>query len=968
MIESTYIDGKPALVAYLTRDLEPADADAAELVKVLFKDGRSMWLVPQADEPAEDAEFKEEQHKRDHGKFSSTGGGGKAEAKPLSKPGEAPIPEGKVRRFHYTSPEAVPSIHEKGIQSAYSTGVANQEPVAVWSTPDFPGYGKPVVEFWDDPAHYERHPYARMGDVPPEQIVATHESWHEHARYIDEDPQLKADTLAGKHDNLLNDTDYGPAIKYIKEHGKPATDKEWDESKVNRGQPENAGEFAKQGEGTTSTEPGKPEAEAKPVKAARPKKQPPPTLPAQVFVSPNTGDLTFHGAAHEMEGKRQAAFREVSDAVDTRLGLSAKKGIDAVAVTADGAENTVMTTYAASADPALIRVAAAIKASVANHKSALVFTPDRNGPHVMANFAMKGDLSQIHDKLLEQGLRDHMLAPTKDGARVYVMAKDQDAVAAIDKVAAAEGAEVKHGHGNGEFIGSDIEGTDEEQRADAQRVFADIIQKAGGAGPLGGRPIDVWGDASSHWRSETEGAPLVGSQGHAGLISSRRPHAAGSLEGDRYRQIGLAAEKENPELFEAHTDLFKDRVNYPNLRALETQGKSPDQIAEAFKAHVKANLRFLYHAAPQEMRERAHQWYEGAHGLAAAAAKKYNLPVTSTAGVYAALSPQKLWDMNVYLGDAVIDIYQTKQDHKWDDKMSETTSRIWTPKKPPTTKQAIANAERKAHIVGLMRGQSLADLDKLPEPDRITAQAMWIRTYDEAHSDRHFNRLAPDGESMGLYRKKKTPKQAKAGQQGDPAKAAWQSTPAIINALRSLESSGKRNIISEAMGAQHKVRSFYNNILDPHSKNEDVTMDTHAIGAALLRPLSGADFPVMHSLATSPATGEKAREIGYKKPREDSQLGINGTYAIYADAYRELAHELSAELKRKIEPRELQSVTWEAKRSMFDSTTTDKQLRDTQSAWSDYHNGYISLASTQKRILEIAGGFKKLEDIHDAGD
>jgi hypothetical protein len=44
------------------------------------------------------------------------------------------------------------------------------------------------------------------------------------------------------------------------------------------------------------------------------------------------------------------------------------------------------------------------------------------------------------------------------------------------------------------------------------------------------------------------------------------------------------------------------------------------------------------------------------------------------------------------------------------------------------------------------------------------------------------------------------------------------------------------------------VRNFYNNIVAPHSGPGDVTVDTHAIAAALLRPLSGDAKDVTNGL------------------------------------------------------------------------------------------------------------------------
>lgn len=58
MIERQKIDGRDASVAYLTADLNPAEKDTAELIKVTFEDDlSSLWLTPQ---PSDDAEEQKE--------------------------------------------------------------------------------------------------------------------------------------------------------------------------------------------------------------------------------------------------------------------------------------------------------------------------------------------------------------------------------------------------------------------------------------------------------------------------------------------------------------------------------------------------------------------------------------------------------------------------------------------------------------------------------------------------------------------------------------------------------------------------------------------------------------------------------------------------------------------------------------------------------------------------------------------
>ena len=76
-----------------------------------------------------------------------------------------------------------------------------------------------------------------------------------------------------------------------------------------------------------------------------------------------------------------------------------------------------------------------------------------------------------------------------------------------------------------------------------------------------------------------------------------------------------------------------------------------------------------------------------------------------------------------------------------------------------------------------------------------------------------------------------------------------------------------------------------------------MTVDTHAIAAALLRPLSGSDKDTSIGLGTAPPT--------------NAMTGAKGLYGAYAEAYRRAAAE------RGILPRQMQSITWEAIRGLY---------------------------------------------------
>jgi len=107
------------------------------------------------------------------------------------------------------------------------------------------------------------------------------------------------------------------------------------------------------------------------------------------------------------------------------------------------------------------------------------------------------------------------------------------------------------------------------------------------------------------------------------------------------------------------------------------------------------------------------------------------------------------------------------------------------------------------------------------------------------------------------------------------------------------------------------VRNFYNNILVPNSPNGHVTIDTHAVAAALLRPLSGSSREVLHNFGGDGAASNSAQ-------------GSSGTYGLYVEAYRRAAQE------RGVLTRQMQSITWEAVCGLFTAGFKSQQKTWTQ--------------------------------------
>ena len=138
----------------------------------------------------------------------------------------------------------------------------------------------------------------------------------------------------------------------------------------------------------------------------------------------------------------------------------------------------------------------------------------------------------------------------------------------------------------------------------------------------------------------------------------------------------------------------------------------------------------------------------------------------------------------------------------------------------------------------------------------------------------------------------------------------------------------------------HKVRSFYNNILSPMSDQGDVTIDTHAVAAAHLRPFSGEHIEVKEN---------------FKQGGKASVTGAVGAYGLYADAYRQAAAEVG------ILPREMQSITWEAVRGLFTPgfKGQEKNQEIIANIWKKYDAGDITIDQARQEIFDEAGGINR---------
>jgi hypothetical protein len=420
-----------------------------------------------------------------------------------------------------------------------------------------------------------------------------------------------------------------------------------------------------------------------------------------------------------------------------------------------------------------------------------------------------------------------------------------------------------------------------------------------------------------------------------GRVGQRKPTGKAEAGHDPSLNLGMdvinKAGADKPEYLQKLADKV---AQYPTMKyAPEGADESfdpeamattdPHKILNNFVKQAADNIEWLHNQVPPDIREMSKNWYDSANKMTKDQAEKYGISHPQAAAVTAVLSPQNPWDNNISLANRVLDVWKNRQNFKWSPEMSKKAASL------------LGQSKNIDDALELIHGKTFAQLKDADPETEAAMKGLWTRIYDEAHNPRTFERWAPDGTTRGIARN--------AG--GSPANASWFSILPISKAISVLED-GSMDNIHEQLGDAHKVRNFYNNIIDPNSKMGDTTVDTHAVGVAHLSPYS--------------LDAQEVKDNFGGSSHKNAKFGLKGTYPLYAEAYKQAADRLG------ILPRQLQSITWEGIRSLFKDKSPELQgaVRD---IWKDHQDGNITIDDARKRIIEAAGGFKPTDWQSDIG-
>jgi hypothetical protein len=424
----------------------------------------------------------------------------------------------------------------------------------------------------------------------------------------------------------------------------------------------------------------------------------------------------------------------------------------------------------------------------------------------------------------------------------------------------------------------------------------------------------------------------------AGMIGQRLPSKITAPAAER--TVDIEAMKASPRsttqskagvktYFDRALDLFKNYSTTP----VQWGALDPHTFSSALVTQMKNNLLWLHDQ--YQWKDRAAHWYDGGHQIVSRQAQRYDLAREASAGTYAALSPQKDWFENVSLGDRVLETVMDPQIRsvKTSPEMQQTFARLT---------QEGGNPEL-AKFFPAIAEKSYDEITALPMDPAKKAflQAAWIRLYDQTYRSPNFHVITPEGEYGPLA----------TNADGTPAVVRWQTLKMIGNAVRMIDSNGRD--AETVLGGKHKVRNFYNNLLNPGDASS-VTIDTHAVAAAHLQPFGGSDLEVAHNFANDPPRDPVTNQrLGPPAPESDV-TGMRGTYAMYAEAYRQAAAE------RGILPRQMQSITWEASRGLF-TNKSKKQKAIINELWQRYRRGQATIEQTRDAVLQASGGINPPE-------
>ncbi len=341
---------------------------------------------------------------------------------------------------------------------------------------------------------------------------------------------------------------------------------------------------------------------------------------------------------------------------------------------------------------------------------------------------------------------------------------------------------------------------------------------------------------------------------------------------EELHKLSLDAAITEPDMrgfLETVADKFRKIPGFKNVP------KDPVAAVKEISSRLQQNIKFWYEKTTPGERSTWRRWYDLAKKMSQDWGSEFGVNWRTVAAINSRFSPQMPWFQNVTLTRTLLETMRENPTVTEPLKalMNEALARRSDPKE---------RAEFLSKIKGVEVGQKLSDLDNFQT-------GVFVRVFNE---DKHPGGLQTHDHELEPQ-----------GQEGVTGwNADWPSLESIVSIYRD---PSRKNVNSE-LGINHKVRSFYNNHVMPESPDW-TTVDTHAVAAALMRPVGSLDYETKDNFG-----GATHKASGYR-----------GNYFLYQDAYEKVAKELG------ILPRELQSIVWEKARGAV-SPEAKRAIQDSE--------------------------------------
>jgi hypothetical protein len=425
--------------------------------------------------------------------------------------------------------------------------------------------------------------------------------------------------------------------------------------------------------------------------------------------------------------------------------------------------------------------------------------------------------------------------------------------------------------------------------------------------------VDEFACHSAACRPPTSGG-TGGSVGRGGVdrIPSRLPKGGGDSD------TSLGIQHLSPDNIQAQIDRLHA------VGAVPKEYKTTEEVL----GFMEKNIQSVLDEVSMEDRAAWKEWYVAANRLGADMAATTNISHSGANAVIAALSPGTGWDQNVAMARSAV-----KTLHEDAPITSEVAARANALRQESWARELVAHEKKHEKAVG-ERAKLQQKLDAATDPRERKEIEKAIAKKDEI-----IGRPAPEQPDLNMFKAGQRPSegddlaaayiirasdpnpkllqikvnpdgsyddsQVVLTKSGGEAQGTWQSYSNIAKAVR-IYRDPSPEVISEAMGDAHKIRTFFNNINNPFDPRNEGTIDTHSAGISLGVPLS-----INHPWI---ASGGKSIMSAPSHVAD----GTKGTYSLMAEAHRRVAE------RNGLLPRELQSITWEQWRRKHDRTSRGK--------------------------------------------